>query len=298
MVRNTIDSYLWQYLSLIPVGVGVRTSFTWAVYQTLPFLATRDYLMLCFLAFAGLHGLLAASVLTYLENKHSGSPLIDWWRAQALDKTIDVINFINAVTATVLSSWVLLTLDGPERANVTGRKPSDLAGWAVESVCGYMVVELVLLVVSSYRLTRRYWTQMKAAYCGMVIFHVVALFGLTSVLLLDTGYPLAMWVIWSELTSVFLGVEAFLQTTGLRLRYVLVYRTVAVCGTLTFVFQRVVIFLYLLWLSWAQFTWKLSFIFQVVILIVGTVLNAVFAADLVAEWFRNFFTTLKAKGHQ
>ena len=234
----------------------------------------------CFLASTGLYGLLAATVLIGLERRHSQN---EWQRAKVLDTAFNTINFVNAVAATILSSWVLISLDASERTNVTGGRPSELARWTVESVCGYIVAELLLLAVSSRRLSKQFWDWAKESYKWMVIFHIVALTGLLSVLLRDVGYPLAMWVIWSELTSVFLGVESFLEDSRLHLRYARVYRTVEGSSTILFVFQRVFVFLFLLWLCWAQFTWEMAFILQLAILVVGTILNISLSADRVAE---------------
>ncbi len=239
-----------------------------------------------FLVSTAFYGILAARALAYFERTH---PRSDWWRAKALDRTIDVINFVNAVAATVLSSWVLVTLEHAERTDVHGRKPSELAGWTVESVCGYIIAELSVILLSRYRLTYEYWRLALDSYRWMVVFHTVALVGLTSVTLLDVGYPLAMWVVWSELTSVFLGVESFLEASAISRTHAKAYSVLEASGTLVFVFQRVVVFLCLLWLCWNQFTWKLTFVVQLAVLVTGTVINTGLAVDRIAENARTWY---------
>ncbi len=229
---------------------------------------------------AGFYGLLAAGTLTYFERKY---PRGDWWRAKALDRTIDTVNFTNAVLATLLSSWALLSLDRTERINVRGGKASQLAGWTVQSVCGYIVVEISVLLLSRYRLTTQFWKLAVDSYKGMVVFHVVALVGLVSVMTLDAGYPLALWVIWSELTSVFLGLESFLQNIGVSRSHAKEFFVLEVGSTLMFVFQRVLLFDYLLWVCWDQFSWEVGFVLQFAILVAGTALNSVSAMDRVVE---------------
>ena len=112
-------------------------------------------------------------------------------------------------------------------------------------------------------------------------FHIVAFIGLTSVLLTGVGYPVAMWVIWSELTSIFLGKETFFEV--FQLHHTSTYYAVKICGTGAFVFQRVLIFFYLLWQCLVQFTMDLLFIVQFVILAGGTALNVVIAWSMISS---------------
>lgn len=244
-----------------------------------------------FLASTGLYGLLAARALVHFERQY---PRSHWWRATALDRTIDVINFTNALVATVLSSWALVVLGEAERTNVRGGKPSELAGWTVESVCGYIVVELSVLLLSRYRLPSKYWKMALDAYRWMVVFHIVALLGLVSVLVLDVGYPFAMWVVWSELTSVFLGLESFLEGSGWSQTNVKTYLALEVFSTLMFIFQRVIVFVWLLWLCVEQFAyWDVGFIVQFAILVAGTVLNTGLVAERIVQmkqsWIERWF---------
>ena len=236
-----------------------------------------------FLVSAAFFGVLAAYLLAHYERKLRLRSVS--WQAQALDRAIEVVNAANATIATILSSWVLATGDKEEVTNVRGRKPNSLAGWTVEIVCGYIVVELVLMLVARYRLPRESWEWIKELYKWMVGFHIVALAGLMSVLILDVGYPVAMWVVWSELTSVFLAAADFLEASGISQSTTKahLYCVVKVSCAVLFVFQRVVVFLYLLWLCLVQFAWELTFVVQTIILSAGTVLNIVQAVGHIEE---------------
>ena len=62
-------------------------------------------------------------------------------------------------------------------------------------------------------------------------------------------------------------------------------------STVLFVFQRVVMFYYLLWLSWTQFEWDVGFVFQFTLLVAGTTLNTHMATSYVRDflsdpWYR------------
>lgn len=195
-----------------------------------------------------------------------------------MERTLDFVNFINAVTATILSSIVLISMDSSERTDMRGRNCSKLATWTIESVCAYLIVEMTLLSISSLRLSKASWGWVKECYKETVIFHIVAFIGLTSVLLTGVGYSVAMWVIWSELASVFLGLQSFLEVY--RLHHTKAYFVIERCGSLVFIFQRVLIFLYLLWLCLMQFTTEFLFIIQFIILAVGTVINIMLACQL------------------
>ena len=130
---------------------------------------------------------------------------------EAMDRVMDIINFTNATIASILSSWVLMSMEShKERFKVNGGRPNAAADWMLGSVCGYIVVEALLLCVTSYRLRGYHWSHIRNNYGETVIFHMVALVGLTSVVFRNTGYPIALWVVWSELTSVFLGLENFI----------------------------------------------------------------------------------------
>ena len=216
----------------------------------------------------------AAVTIVSLKYSEKNSP---WRRKQALNLAFNLINFINAVVSTVLSS-VALTVES--LYNIHRGKTGELERCTIDSVCGYIVIELVLLVVSSFRLSKCDWSAIKTSYMTMEILHIVGLIGLSSVLLLNTGYPLAIWVIWTELTTVFLSVEDYFENSKLSLKHPTVYWLLTVCTVIVFLLQRVVLFLYLVWLSLTQFVWKFYFIFQLLLLIAGTVLNAMLAADI------------------
>ena len=208
---------------------------------------------------------------------------------------MDIINFTNATIASILSSWVLMSMEShKERFKVNGGRPNAAADWMLGSVCGYIVVEALLLCVTSYRLRGYHWSHIRNNYGETVIFHMVALVGLTSVVFRNTGYPIALWVVWSELTSVFLGLENFIvagkyhcyQST-----YTWLMFFIRACSGILFVFQRVVMFYYLLWLSWAQFEWDVGFVFQFTLLVAGTTLNTHMATSYVRDflsdpWYR------------
>lgn len=195
-----------------------------------------------------------------------------------MERILDIVNFTNAVTATILSSIVLCAMDTSERTDMRGRTHSKLATWTIESVCAYLIVEMTLFSVSSFRLSKSSWNWVKECYKETVAFHIVAFLGLISVLLTGVGYSVAMWVIWSELTSIFLGLQAFLEVY--RLHRTKAYYVIEQCGSLMFIFQRVLIFLYLLWLCLVQFTTEFLFIIQFIILVAGTILNIVLAFNL------------------
>ena len=230
-----------------------------------------------FVVSVGFYGFVAATTLVWSERRHPKSAL---WRAKILDWTIDVTNFANAVTATVLSSWVLATMDAEERTNPRGKVPNDLASWTVESVCGYVVVEIMLLFVARFRLPRRLWDMAVNSLRMMVTFHIVALLGLVSVVVFDSGYPLAIWGIWSEMTSIFLGLESFFEGRGVDRS---LYFMLRVCSAVIFIFQRVIVFFYLLWLCLIRFSWELTFVVQVCVLVVGTALNVIQGAQQVID---------------
>ena len=243
--------------------------------------------MICFLLFTALYYAVATLVLTCNEHRLKGSlksVYIDRVRTNSINQAISVINFSNAVIATILSSLSLYFLDGQKRTDVSAGRPSQLAGLNIESVCGYIVVEITFLYVNSFRLSERNWELVKNASKETVLFHAVALTGLVSVLVFDAGYAVALWVIWSELTSVFLGIEEWsgIEQTP---RHARLYQVLVATTTVLFVLQRVVVFFYLLWLCWLQFTWQLFFVVQLSILCVGTVLNTKFAIERVVYMY-------------
>ena len=235
-------------------------------------------MMICTIIFLSLYGSITFTGLFYLENKYGRTLSTFKARKEAMERILDIVNFINAVTATILSSIVLCTMDSSERTDMRGRTHSKLATWTIESVCAYLIVEMTLFTVSSFRLSKSSWNWVKECYKETVAFHIVAFLGLISVLLTGVGYSVAMWVIWSELTSVFLGLQAFLEVY--RLHRTRAYYIIEQCGSLIFIFQRVLIFLYLLWLCLLQFTTEFLFIVQFIILVAGTILNIVLAFSL------------------
>ena len=157
--------------------------------------------------------------------------------------------------------------------NIHRGKISELERCTIESVCGYIVIELVLVA------SKCDWTATKRSYMTMEILHIAGLIGLSSVLLLNTGYPIAIWVIWTELTTVFMSVEDYFENSKLSLKHPTVYWLLTVCTVIVFLLQRVVLFLYLVWLSLTRFVWKFYFIFQLLLLIAGTVLNTMLAMN-------------------
>ncbi len=205
----------------------------------------------------------------------------DRLKAKAMDRAINMTNFSNALIATILSSMALYSIDSQQRTNIYLSQPNSIAQWTIECVCGYIFVEFTFLSVASCRLSEKYWELTKRALIGSVIFHGVALLGLTSVLFFNTGYAIALWVIWSELTSVFLGIEVYIEDTLNGFSSLFVYRIVQICTSVSFVLQRVVMFFVLLWFCWQQFTWQPLFLSQLLILCLGTVLNTWFAVERV-----------------
>ncbi len=238
--------------------------------------------MICFLCFAVLYFLIAIGVVTYTEHvlkeKEKNE---DRLKAKALDRAINVTNFSNALIATILSSVALYHTDSQQRTDIYLQQPSAVAQWTIECVCAYIFVEFTFLFAASCRLSRRYWELTKRALLGSVIFHGVALLGLSSVLYFNTGYAIALWVVWSELTSVFLGIEVYMEDTLNIHTSPLLYRVVQMCTSVSFILQRVVMFLVLLWFCWKQFTWQPLFLSQLFILCVGTILNTWFGVERV-----------------
>lgn len=241
-----------------------------------------------FLLSTAFYSALAVRILFYLERTRS--PLGRLWQGKALIRTIDVINLVNATVASLLSTWVLLCAGRVEVTNISGRlgEYNELAGWTVEAVCGYMVVELGLFLVSSYRLPDYSWDCVMEDFREMAVFHVVALSGLASVLIMDTGYTVAMWVIWSEVASVFLGLEQeFHYSSKIPKRYKEYFSLpLDIICTVSMVLHRGVVFLYLLGLCVVQFTFEATFVCQLSILSVGTILNIYFVICQVRETVR------------
>ena len=191
-------------------------------------------------------------------------------RVYAFEWTYDVINFINAVIATVMSSLALYDL-GEARYIVNSSRSRPLESWTVETVCAYITVEVILMTISSYRLTESDHKYIKSTYHMTTIFHLVALAGLGSVLYFNTGYPLAMYVIWTELTSVVMGVKCVF----IPVKYDKIHHILSKLVSLLFIVQRILLYFYLVWLSIISFTLQFYYIFQFTILIIGTVLNIV-----------------------
>eukprot|EP00118_Oscarella_pearsei_P002678 m.11234 g.11234 ORF g.11234 m.11234 type:complete len:278 (+) comp23100_c0_seq1:24-857(+) len=214
---------------------------------------------------------------------------------KALDRAFDTANFANAVITTILSSIVLFKQGLALSSDVTAGKPSSLAAFTVEAVCGYLLVELPVLLYCRYASTRWDVREFRAEYDGLMAFHSMALAGLLSVLAFDAGYVVALWEIWSEFTSVLLGIETFFEINSLNLSHMGIYAVLAVLTTISFVVQRVFVFLYLLWLCWSQFVWSVYFCVQFGIQLAATVTNTVFAADMcywTGSWLKaNYITS-------
>ena len=228
---------------------------------------------------------LASAIVIFLVEGRQRQRVSCLWRAtlRTLNRAVDVINFVNALIASTLSSWALYYLEG--RYHVRGgRTNSPLADVILGTVCGYIAVEigLVSLTCLSHVMSgnRAAWTVLKQVYAEMLLFHVVAFVGLTSVVFRNTGYPLALWVVWSELTSVFIGLQNFTEGT----RHTILRQTAVFCGAcaaVLFVLQRVAMFYYLLWLSWRDFVWETGFICQFGVLLAGTLLNTHLAWEII-----------------
>lgn len=175
---------------------------------------------------------------------------------------------------------------GPEeRLDMYGPKTNPLYAWIIESVCGYILVELGFLLCCGIRLNKGHASHLIREYLLMEVFHVIAFIGLVSVLFLNAGYPLAMWQIWTELTTVFLFIQDLLNFHSQSFRTFpsvsKVLRSLFSKLTWTvFVLQRVLLCIFLTWLSWKQFLWTLLSGFQLSILVIGTVINTILAVDL------------------
>ena len=216
----------------------------------------------------------AAVALAFAWMKDQGGYMGWQKRFVALNKALDVANFANAVIASVLSSWALYQLE--ERFLVRGGRASGdgfLADCVLGSVCGYIAVEILVVSLTSARYSNTpAWSYLWHIYGEMVLFHAVAFVGLTSVVLRNTGYPVALWVVWSELTTVFIGLENFTSGCGNSFsRHLSEFW--GKCASLLFIVQRVVLFYYLLWQSWISFVWETGFVFQLGVLLAGTLIN-------------------------
>ncbi|XP_062511016.1 uncharacterized protein LOC134186933 [Corticium candelabrum] len=198
---------------------------------------------------------------------------------RTVELTFSLVNFVHALISTLCSSFVLFAMRGYKWTDLTMGRENPLMAWTVELVCGYLLVELPFLALAKRRLPSSVYEEFLEGYDEMMVFHGVALFGLLSVLLLDRGFVIGLWVIWTELTSVFLGLETFFEVRGYNISMKNAYAVLAVITTLAFVLQRCFLFIYLLLLCWTQFHWHATFVVQFVILIVGSVLNGVFSAQ-------------------
>ena len=239
--------------------------------------------MICFLCFTVLYSLIAGGVVKYCEdNLKLRYKNVDRIKAKALDRAITVANLSNATISTILSSLSLYYLNSQQRTDIYLTRPSSLAQWSIESVCGYIFVEFTFIFGSKYRLSDKYWRLAKGAVMSTMAYHCGALLGLSSVLLFDTGYAIALWVMWSELTSVFLCIEDYIEETIVAIPFL--FRIFKICTSVTFVLQRVVLFVGLLWLCGQQFTWQPLFLLQFLILCLGTLLNVLYAIERVFAW--------------
>ena len=168
--------------------------------------------LLAFVLSVLVYGSVAALIVIWIERLYQRR--LRWWdvRLKTLNSAIDVINFANAVVASILSSLELYRLE--DRFRVRGsRTDTPLADYTLRSVCGYIAAEIGFVSLVGCNYVRRgnvgAWTLLKQIYAEMLLFHAVAFVGLTSVVLRNTGYPFALWVVWSELTSVFIGLQTF-----------------------------------------------------------------------------------------
>ena len=243
--------------------------------------------MFCFSIFSVLYFSIASLVLVFSESRlRKWYRNLDLTRAKSLDRAISAANLSNATVATILSTISLYILDDHQRTNIYLRRPGTLAQWTIESVCGYIMVEFIFMLLNSFRLSQKSWKQLTGALQDSLTFHTVALVGLLSVLIFDVGYAVALWVIWSELTSVFLGIEGWMEETCLNVWYRRLFRLVKAISTVTFILQRVVVFFALLLLCWQQFTWGLVYVAQLSVLCVGTLLNIKLAIEHVTDrWY-------------
>lgn len=241
--------------------------------------------MICFLCFLVLYSLIACGVLSYkereLKSRHKNE---DTSKAKAVHKAVSVANFCNALVATILSSAALYSMNRDQRADVYLKKPNHISQWTLESVCGYIFVEFTFIILNSFRLSDKYWKIARRAVTQLMLFHAVVLVGFTSVLIYNTGYSIALWVIWSELAVVFMGMEDFLQDSILHYRFPFLLLILRTCTTVILLSQRVVMYCVLLWLCWNQFTFQPLFLFQFLILCLGMILNALFTLERLFSW--------------
>ena len=220
--------------------------------------------LLAFVLSVLVYGSVAALIVIWIERLYQRR--LRWWdvRLKTLNSAIDVINFANAVVASILSSLELYRLEDRFRVR-GGRTDTPLADYTLGSVCGYIAAEIGFVTLVGCNYVRRgnvgAWTLLKQ----------------TSVVLRNTGYPFALWVVWSELTSVFIGLQTF--TEGNRH----LSRLWGMCAAVLFVLQRVLLFYYLLWLCVRDFVWDTGFICQLGVLLAGSVLNTHLAWNVIAN---------------
>ena len=233
--------------------------------------------MLSFLFSCSFYSVLAFLAFGFYSKRYAKKP--------AIDRAAVAISGTNATLASILSSFSLLNMAPEERLDMYGPKTNPLYAWIIESVCGYMLVELGFLFCCGIKLNRRDTSHLISEYLLMEVFHVVGFIGLVSVLFLNTGYPLAMWQIWTELTTVFLVIQDSLHFYSQSFRtFPSVSKAVrSLFSKLTwmvFVSQRVLLCMFLTWLSWKQFPWTLLSGFQFSILVIGTVINTILAVQV------------------
>ena len=180
----------------------------------------------------------------------------------------DVINFINASIATVASSIVLLETNQGELFDCSVTSSTPLGTYTIETVIGYIVAELLLTIFTWYYCNVHFWTRVWDWYSDMILFHVVALVGLSSVLLFGFGYSIAIWTIWTELTSVFIGLEALCLKAGSYMSKVCSWMT-----NFLFVSQRGVLFTYLAIQCLLQCRYDSIVILQTLLMLTGAILN-------------------------
>lgn len=233
-----------------------------------------DDFFLALVVSAVLYG--SAAVLITVRGETPPWRYLSWQgRLWVLAKAVDMINFANALAASVLSSWELYQTK--ERFIVTGSRSGDgqLADSTLGIVCGYITVEIILVTVACFRHRKNSpaLAHIRHTFGEMLLFHAVAFLGLSSVVLRNSGYPIALWVVWSELTSVFIGLENFTSEAPPRSISGRISRLSSVFSNVLFIIQRVVMFYYLLWLSWRSFVSETWFVCQTGILLIGTLLN-------------------------
>jgi len=148
-----------------------------------------------------------------------------------------------------------------------------LLTFTIELVIGYILAETTFFIIA-------YTTQVfsgehiKNLYESVIIFHWVCVIGLMTVLLSKQGALVALWGVWSELVSIFLGIESFLELTAIHKTHPIYYNVFGLFITLIFIIQRFAVFLWLVILALLYFQLNVFYTLQTIVLFAALIANS------------------------